>query len=71
MAGRFAESGDHVAPAWVEERSDGAAGGEGDAFDFGKWDMARIVWWGAGENGELLRGAVGGLNGGFEDRAEK
>ena len=50
LGGGFAEGGDHVAAAGVEERGYGAAEGEGGAFGGSEGHMAGVVGWWAGED---------------------
>ena len=46
LRGGFAQRGDHVVSAGVEEGGDGAAGGEADALELGKRHVAWVVrWW--------------------------
>lgn len=50
LRGGFAEGGDHVTAARVEEGGDGATNGKGGALDAGQGHMARVVWRWAGED---------------------
>lgn len=68
LRGCFAEGGDHVAPAGIDEGRDGATDGEGGAFDPRKWDVAGIIWGRARQDGEgVTRWRIMRFQGWMED----
>ena len=73
LRGCFAESGDHVGAAGVQERGGGAAEGEGQAFEGRERDVAWVVGGGTREDGEV-RGMAADIRRGLgwvEDGAEE